>query len=104
MPVCSCILFAALPVGAHRTTFIFLASYNFIMDLIIVVLPVPGPPVITHTLFSFIAFIAPFCSSDKTIFSFSSVFSNSALKFFIYLIFFALSNAINFSAMFCSAV
>ena len=51
-PVVSVILLAALPVGAHRTTFNPSCLYNSITVLIMVVLPVPGPPVITQTLCS----------------------------------------------------
>ena len=77
---------AALPVGAHSTDFLFCNLYISIMLFIIVVFPVPGPPVITHTLLSFTSSIASFCSSDRIISSTFSCFSISAFIFFIFLI------------------
>ncbi len=45
----SLILFAALPVGAAKVTLLPLFSNMSIIALIVVVLPVPGPPVIINT-------------------------------------------------------
>lgn len=73
------------------------------MNLIIVVFPVPGPPVIIHTLFSFTASIASFCFLDKNIFEASSIILNLLLKFLIFFILSALFRAINLSAMNFSA-
>ena len=65
-----------------------------IIVFIIVVFPVPGPPVIIVTLFSFTCFIASFCFSDNSISIFSSAFFNSFSIFFIYFIFLKLFNVI----------
>ncbi len=49
MPVVSFNLFAARPVGAHSRHFTFFARKIIRMELTSVVLPTPGPPVITTT-------------------------------------------------------
>lgn len=46
LPVDSVIRFAALPVGAQRRTFSFILSNIFMIDKIMVVFPVPGPPLL----------------------------------------------------------
>ena len=79
-PVVSVILLAALPVGAHKTAFFLCFLYNSIIVFIIVVFPVPGPPVIIHTLLLFTASIASFCFSDKNIFVFFSISFISLLR------------------------
>ena len=66
-PVASSILLAALPVGAARVTSIPSASESWIMAFIIVVLPVPGPPVITSTPLLIASIIACLCSCAKVI-------------------------------------
>ena len=48
-PVLSLRRLAALPVGASNKHFLFLCLKQLKTHLMIVVLPVPGPPVITHT-------------------------------------------------------
>ena len=83
-PVASVIRFAALPVGAHNTTFSLCDEKRFKINLIIVVFPVPGPPVIMQTLLSFIHFKASYCLSDNFI---SNIFSNFSISFFILFIF-----------------
>ena len=72
LPVDSVMRFAALPVGAHRRTFLFIASNILIIDSIIVVLPVPGPPVITVTPFNIDCTTASFCICVREM-SFSSI-------------------------------
>src|SRR5277367_7067890 len=49
-PVASVILFAARPVGAHSRRLVPFAARMRRMALMMVVLPTPGPPVITTTL------------------------------------------------------
>ncbi len=49
-PVLSVRRLAARPVGAHRATSTPLAPSTFRMEFTSVVLPTPGPPVITSTL------------------------------------------------------
>ena len=59
--VASDIRLAARPVGAAKAMFIPIESKTRISALMIVVLPVPGPPVSTITPFLSIAAIALFC-------------------------------------------
>ena len=54
--------FAARPVGAASNTLAFFRSKSLMMALITVVLPVPGPPVITSTLPVRLAPAASTCS------------------------------------------
>ena len=98
-PVVSDILFAALPVGAHKTILYFFCLYISIILLIIVVFPVPGPPVIIVTLLSFIALIASFCFSDNNISVLSSTSFNSFSIFDTFFTFLALSNFVILSAI-----
>jgi hypothetical protein len=49
-PVASVIRFAARPVGAHSRRLVHFAARIRRMALTIVVLPTPGPPVVTNTL------------------------------------------------------
>ena len=58
LPDVSLILLAALPVGAANITSFLLFSNIFIIVFIVVVLPVPGPPVIITTPFSIASFTA----------------------------------------------
>ena len=74
------------------------------MNLMIVVFPVPGPPVIMHTLLVFTSFTAYFCLLDKIILVDFYIFLNFESKFLMFLILFAFSNATIFSAMFFSQV
>ena len=67
------------------------------------VLPVPGPPVITQTLFSLIALIASFCFSDNSILDFFSNNFNSLSKLSIFFILEQLSKSINRLATYSSA-
>ena len=103
-PVVSVILFAALPVGAQSTTFLLCALYKSNIHFIIVVFPVPGPPVIMHTLFSFICSIASNCFSDNFIASFVSCLLISSLKFFIYFTFLNFCSFRSLSAILVSAL
>ena len=82
----SLILFAALPVGAAKVTLLPLFSNISMIALMVVVLPVPGPPVIINTplltdsLTAKICFSANliFLSSSKTLISLSiSIFKSS---------------------------
>ena len=73
-PVASVILFAARPVGAASTMFMRRLSYILIRTLIMVVLPVPGPPVITATPCPTAFSTACLCASASCIFSSSSTF------------------------------
>ena len=91
-------------VGAQRTVFFPCALYNSIIVLIIVVFPVPGPPVMMHTLFSFTASIASFCFSDNSISVCFSIFFNSFSKCGIFLILLARFKIVIFSAIVSSAV
>ena len=102
-PVVSVIFFAALPVGAQSTTFFSSLLYNSIMLLIIVVFPVPGPPVITQTLFSFTANIPSLCLSESSILFIFSIFCNFSSILAMCFLFFTLSSLINFPAMNTSA-
>ena len=102
-PVVSVILFAALPVGAHNTGFIPCFLYNSIIALIIVVFPVPGPPVIIHTLCSFMLSIASLCFSESSISILSSIILKSSLSVLILLTLSAFLSPTIFSAMFFSA-
>ena len=65
-PVLSDILWAALPVGAAKTGRHFFALRISQSARKIVVLPVPGPPVIMLTLFFNAAIIALVCSGAKS--------------------------------------
>ena len=58
MPVVSVSRFAARPVGAHNRHFTFFALRMVKMELTKVVLPTPGPPVMTTTRFSRTVFSA----------------------------------------------
>src|ERR1019366_8327010 len=58
VPVVSVSLFAARPVGAHSRHFTFFALRIVKIELTKVVLPTPGPPVITTTRFSRTVFSA----------------------------------------------
>ena len=80
LPVDSVILFAALPVGAPRSTLIPLFSYMWMIAFIIVVLPVPGPPVIISIPLLNAPIIASFCDSANFIFC---SFSNTPISKFI---------------------
>ena len=98
------ILLAALPVGAQSTTFFPSCLYNSNIVLIIVVLPVPGPPVMTQTLLSLIALTASNCFSDSSI---SECFSNVFIFLsnpFIFFIFLPSFKFINLLAIFFSAL
>ncbi|VIG04902.1 Uncharacterised protein [Clostridioides difficile] len=68
----SLILFAALPVGAAKVTLLPLFSNMSIIALIVVVLPVPGPPVIINTPLLTDSLTAKICFSANLIFLFSS--------------------------------
>jgi len=59
--------FAALPVGAASLILSFSLEKILIIAFIIVVLPVPGPPVITTTLFSTEHLNASSCFSARVI-------------------------------------
>ena len=65
-PVASVMRLAARPVGAQSTTELSAESRRM-MQLMSVVLPVPGPPVMTSTPFSSAAKIAPRCLALKLI-------------------------------------
>jgi len=65
--VLSLIRFDALPVGAHNKTFFLFCSKRLKIHLRIVVLPVPGPPVIIETPFFKAEFIASIWSKFKLI-------------------------------------
>lgn len=65
MPVHSNNLLAALPVGAASKMFNFLALRILRIELTKVVLPTPGPPVITITLEVSATSIACFWVGDK---------------------------------------
>src|SRR5829696_8173523 len=69
-PVASVIRLAARPVGAHSDRLTPLAAKMRKMELTIVVLPTPGPPVMTSTLDSRASRIAPtwLSASDKPVF------------------------------------
>src|SRR5512136_1887363 len=62
---------AALPVGAANMILALMADKIFRMALMMVVLPVPGPPVITMTLFSAARWTASICLSASVMESFS---------------------------------
>ena len=66
-PVVSDILLAARPVGAAKSTSIPSSSKTCRIVLIVVVLPVPGPPVIMVTPFWTAWYTALFCNISKTI-------------------------------------
>ena len=66
IPVLSSSLFAALPVGAQRTTLFSIAFAISTTDFMIVVFPVPGPPVITVTLFLKTSSTADFCLTSSS--------------------------------------
>ena len=72
-PVASVIRFAALPVGAAKRISNPSCSKYWIIPLIVVVLPVPGPPVKTTILSCATAWIASFCFSANVICSVSSI-------------------------------
>ena len=103
-PVVSVILFAALPVGAAKITFFPLSSYISIIFFIIVVFPVPGPPVIIVTLFSFTNFNASFCFSDNSILDSFSAFFNTLSKPVILFIFLEFCNLFILNAISSSAL
>ena len=64
-PVASVILLAALPVGAARAIFKPNSSAILSIAFSVVVLPVPGPPVIINNLELNAALIASDCLSAK---------------------------------------
>ena len=76
-PHVSVIRFAALPVGAASRISSLSISKYFIMALIVVVFPVPGPPVITISPLSAANATARFCISSSIMFS---DFSISAMR------------------------
>ena len=64
-PVASLILRAALPVGAASITLWPRRSWIAMIDLIMVVFPVPGPPVMTITFLSTESLTARACCSER---------------------------------------
>ena len=71
-PVASVIRFAARPVGAARRILIPSLSKNWIIVLIVVVLPVPGPPVNMSKPCLIASITALCCIGSNSIFSFCS--------------------------------
>ena len=67
LPVTSDNLLAALPVGEANTTLLLSLSAICIMLFTMVVLPVPGPPVMTITLLPIALLIASVCLSANSI-------------------------------------
>jgi len=102
--VISCILFAALPVGAARVIFFDLFNIYFVIILSKVVLPVPGPPVIIeiglliqlHIALIWNSSVISF--SSLTIDSISLIKLSISLKSIILFDFSIISSAIVFSA------
>ena len=87
-PVASDILRAARPVGAARTTSSFSPLKKRMIVLIVVVLPVPGPPEIRRTALEAASRTAFLCRGSRVIFSsfsraeiLSSIFRRAALSF-----------------------
>ena len=74
------------------------------MFLIMVVFPVPGPPVMIVTLFSFTNSKASFCFSDSSMLDVYSTFFSSAFKFDILFMFFAFCSRFIRKAISCSVV